>query len=278
MSTLKFSKMHGLGNDFVVIDAVNQQFDSNKLPIKELANRHTGIGFDQLLIIEPADNADFFCRIFNSDASQAEQCGNGLRCVASYIYQKALATKKQITLATKAGVFNAVIHDNGQVQIDMGVPMFEPSEIPYKSDTRKAVYTLETPQRPSLELNILSMGNPHAILNVTNLNNFPVNEIGQQVATHPAFPQSTNVGFMEIIDRQQIRLRTFERGAGETNACGSNACAAVVAGIMNNTLDKTVKVQLRLGELQIDWLEKTRPVRMTGPAVNIFEGEFQLGR
>ena len=269
--------MHGLGNDFVVIDAVNQQFDLNNLPITQLAQRHTGIGFDQLLIIYPADNADFFCRIFNSDGSQAEQCGNGLRCVASYIYQKGLAAKKEMTLATKAGVFNALIQEQGLVQIDMGVPAFEPNEIPFKADARKPVYTLETPQRPSLEMNILSMGNPHAILNVINLNDFPVNEIGLQVASHPAFPQSTNVGFMEIVDRQQIRLRTFERGTGETNACGSNACAAVVAGIMNNTLDKTVKVHLRLGELQIDWLEKTRPVRMTGPAVNIFEGEFQLG-
>jgi diaminopimelate epimerase len=272
MSTLKFSKMQGLGNDFVVVDAISQPFELKKFSIPQLSHRHLGIGFDQLLIIEPGQNADFACRIFNADGGEAEQCGNGLRCVASYIFDKGLTNKKHLTLATKAGIFNAIILDNKQVQVEMGVPRFEPNEIPFVTDSLKTLYTLAIPQQSSLQLNVLSMGNPHAILNVTNLNDFPVAEVGQQVATHPAFPQSTNVGFMEIIDRQHIRLRTFERGTGETNACGSNACAAVVAGILNNTLDTTVKVELRYGELLIDWLEKTKPVRMTGPAVHIFDG------
>jgi diaminopimelate epimerase len=272
MTGIKFSKMHGLGNDFMVIDAITQKFTLTSFSIPQLAHRYLGIGFDQALIIEPSTSADFGCRIINADGGEAEQCGNGLRCVASYIVEKGLSTARNFTIATKGGLHHATLLADHQVQVDMGLPRFEPAQIPFITDQMKNQYEFKLKDSQPLLFNVLSMGNPHAVLQVNSITNFPVDDIGQQIAQHQSFPQSTNVGFMEIIDRQHIRLRTFERGSGETYSCGSNACAAVVAGIMNNTLDKQVKVQLKFGELAIEWPEKTRPVLMTGPAVRIFDG------
>ncbi|MES2218920.1 MAG: diaminopimelate epimerase [Pseudomonadota bacterium] len=272
MPSLKFAKMQGLGNDFMIVDAISQNVSLNQFQVPQLSHRHLGIGFDQLLIIEPSTIADFGCRIMNADGSEAEQCGNGLRCVASFIAEKGLSTQKQFTIATRAGIYNAVILPDNQVQIEMGLPCFEPTRIPFLTDSIKNLYPFNLNEHDAVQLSVLSMGNPHAVLQVDALNNFPVTEIGRQIAADQAFPQSTNVGFMEIIDRRHIRLRTFERGSGETHACGSNACAAVVSGIINNTLDNKVKVQLKFGELAIEWPEKTKPVLMTGPAVHIFDG------
>jgi diaminopimelate epimerase len=272
MATLKFSKMHGLGNDFMIIDAISQSVNLAQLAIPQLSHRHLGIGFDQLLIIEPSTTADFNCRIMNADGSEAEQCGNGLRCVAKFIADHGLSKQKHFTIATKAGTFNAGILAENQVQIEMGIPRFEPEQIPFLSTARQNLYDFTVNNHSPLQLSVLSMGNPHAVLQVNTIKDFPVSEIGKQIASHQTFPQSTNVGFMEIIDRQHIRLRTFERGAGETHACGSNACAAVVSGIINNTLDKKVNVELKFGELAIEWPAQTKPVIMTGPAIHIFDG------
>jgi diaminopimelate epimerase len=270
---IRFSKMHGLGNDFMVINGISQTVTPTLLPINQLANRNTGIGFDQLLLIGPANNADFACRIFNSDGSEAEQCGNGLRCVARFIVEEGLTQKKSFTIATSAGIFAITIQDNSLIQVAMGIPCFQPEKIPFITDSLKKTYTLKINHSATpLEFAVLSMGNPHAIMQVSAVENFPVKDIGAEVAAHPAFPHSTNVGFMEIVNRQQIRLRTFERGTGETFACGSNACAAVVAGINNGLLDTKVNVSLALGDLWVEWPSPTQPVLMTGPAVHVFDG------
>jgi diaminopimelate epimerase len=270
--SIPFHKMHGLGNDFVVINAVQQPFDPRQLPIRALAHRHTGIGFDQLLLIGPSSRADFACRIFNSDGSEAEQCGNGLRCVVRYIQETGLSHKKTLLLETTAGVFEAVIREDNLIQVTLGVPHFQSEQIPSLTDTVNNIYEIELNPKTRLPLMVLSLGNPHAILRVDTVENFPVSEMGQQIATHPVFPQGTNVGFMEIIDSQHIRLRTFERGVGETLACGSNACATVIAGILNHSLHQKVNVQLPLGELWIEWEGKNNPVKMIGPATTVFKG------
>lgn len=269
---ITFSKMHGLGNDFVVIDNMNQSIAINRLPIPQLAHRYLGIGFDQLLVIEPSSKADFFCKIYNSDGSEAEQCGNGLRCVMRFISDKKLTQKNSISIETQAGIFAATIFADKSVQVAMGLPNFQPDRIPFKADAIQSTYELNINAAEPAQLAVLSMGNPHAVMQVSQLDSFPVAEIGSQISTHPAFPRSANVGFMEIINRQQIRLRTYERGAGETFACGSNACAAVVAGIINNQLDHKVKVRLAFGDLLVEWEDKQKPVMMTGSATPVFDG------
>jgi len=257
---IKFSKMHGLGNDFIVIDGINQSIDPSILPISKLADRHLGIGFDQLLLIENSNNADVACRIFNADGSSAEQCGNGLRCVARFIKDNKLINKNSLRIETLGGIFQAVFCDNDLIQVEMGVPSFESLLTPVQiRDT-------------TFSVSILSMGNPHAVIRVNSLNNYPVKEMGVEIASHSIFPQGTNVGFMEIINPRHIRLRTFERGVGETLACGSNACASVVAGILAHFLESKVKVELPLGELWIEWPGTGKEVIMTGPAKNVFDG------
>jgi diaminopimelate epimerase len=268
---IKFSKMHGLGNDFIVIDSTTQPFQLSVASISALADRHRGIGFDQLLQIEKSSKADFACRIFNSDGSEAEQCGNGLRCVGRFLYEENLTAKKSFTIETKAGLFDVLIHAIDLIQVSMGAPCFQLEKIPFLAEGIQKTYILDVNQSP-LRFSVLSMGNPHAVMEVDSVQNFPVNKIGPVVAQHPAFPQSTNVGFMEILDRTHIRLRTFERGVGETFACGSNACAAVVAGINNNLLDHQVIVILLYGELLIEWQGMNNPVLMTGPATRVFDG------
>lgn len=253
--------MHGLGNDFVVIDSISQQIDIVDLPIQKLSNRMTGIGFDQLLLIAPSHDADFSCRFFNADGSEAEQCGNGVRCAARYFHEKKLSAKKSLLIETIAGIIPANIFDYQHIEVKLGIPSFDKNKI------------LEL-QNKQYEMTVLSLGNPHAILGVNSVNLYPINEIGSQISTHPAFPSGVNVGFMEVIDPQHIVLRTYERGVGKTFACGSNACAAVAAGIINKQLKNKVIVELELGQLQIEWQGDGHSVVMTGPAETVFEGEM----
>ncbi len=254
--------MHGLGNDFVVINAIDQIFDLQQLPIQELADRYRGIGFDQLLILEPSKSADFYCRIFNSDGSEAEQCGNGLRCVARFIQEQGLNLNKELKLETKAGIYPVTIEDFDHIRVTMGAPEIkEPLvELRLKHD--------------SIAISVLSVGNPHAIAKVPSFEAISTEKLGAEISTHKHFPQGANVGFMHVLNHQHIKLRTFERGAGLTNACGSNACAATVAGIVNGWLDKQVNVEFRYGSLRIEWEGGAEPIHMTGPATHVYSGEI----
>lgn len=263
--------MQALGNDFVMIESIFQVCNISTLAIKQLANRHLGIGFDQLISIEKGQEADFFCRIFNVDGSEAEQCGNGLRCVAKLVYDLGLTNNLTFTLQTKAGLFPVEIKSNSVVSISMGLPIFEPSKIPFITESQRPYYLLNLKYN-DVKINVLSMGNPHAILEMPSSTLLAQENVAAEIAKHSAFPNGVNIGFIEIINRNTIRLRTFERGVGETYACGSNACAAVVSGIMNKSLDNKVKVELLLGTLEIEWGGVNEPVFMTGPANYVFEG------
>lgn len=267
--------MHGLGNDFIVINAIQQTIDIKSIPFSLLSNRHLGIGFDQLLLVTKSSNADFACRIFNSDGSEAEQCGNGMRCIARFVQEEQLTQKKSLVLETVSGLIEVIIHDYDTIQVMMGTPYFEPERIPFIAEKMAMHYEISLdPTTPSLIFTALSLGNPHAILRVPNIKDAPVTNIGSRIAIHPAFPKGTNVGFMEIVNPRRIRLRTFERGAGETFACGSNACAAVVAGILSHELDHKVVVELTYGNLSIEWAGKSSPVIMSGPATRVFYGTY----
>jgi len=270
---LQFAKMHGLGNDFMVVDGISQPVTLDKKTIQQWANRHSGVGFDQLLLLQPAKDADIGCVIYNADGSEAEQCGNGMRCVARYVHEKKLVDKKNLVIATKAGKVNAVIEDYDTIHVAIGIPQFEPSLIPFQADQIRSLYEIPLDDgQPGLALSVLSLGNPHAILQVSSVKQFPVAKFGPLLATHRFFPRGANVGFMEIVTPQHIRLRTFERGAGETLACGSNACAAVIAGIKNKMLEHEVKVELKLGALSVKWEDEQKPVVLTGPTSWVFEG------
>lgn len=263
--TLRFTKMHGLGNDFVIVDSTQHTINLDHSIITHLADRYVGIGFDQLLIIKPGRSADFYCQIFNADGSEAEQCGNGLRCVARYLHEAELASSS-LRLETKAGIFPVEIKDYDHIRITMGLPHIQ----------EKLVELQLNANREPIPISILSLGNPHAIIRVGSINNSMVDELGEAISTHSYFPQGANVGLMELIDRHHILLRTFERGVGETNACGSNACAAAVAGIANDWLAHKVKVEFRYGSLAIEWQGDNQPLYMTGPASRVFTGEFIL--
>jgi len=262
---IHFTKMHGLGNDFVVINATHQAFDLTSLSIVGLADRHTGIGFDQLLIIQPSDRANYFCRIFNADGSEAEQCGNGLRCVARFLHETGFSSSS-LQLETKAGIFPIAIKDYDHIRVTMGVPHIQNNlvELPIKNTTQP------------LHASVLSLGNPHAIIKVESVDTVRTDQLGAEISTHVFFPQGANVGFMQIVNQNHIRLRTFERGVGETLACGSNACAAICAGIVNGWLGDQVKVEFRHGDLWIEWDREKQLIHMTGPAAYVFSGEFLL--
>ena len=266
MTTLSFFKMHGLGNDFVVLNDMSAMLDVSHLPIQDWSDRHLGIGFDQLLVIQPSEKADFFVKIFNSDGTEAEQCGNGMRCVARFVHEQELIHKQTITLETSAGVVDAIIQDYHHIQVSMGVPMVNSHEL----------FTDVQIENQAFKLAILSMGNPHAILCVESIENYPVKKRGQMISSDSFFPVGVNVGFMEIMTRDHIRLRTFERGAGETFACGSNSCAAVVAGILMNKLNSKVTVELQYGDLCVEWKDKQAPVLLTGAASFVFEGQMVI--
>lgn len=258
---IKFSKMHGLGNDFMVIDSITQIVPLEKLSLAELSDRHTGVGFDQLLFIEKSNNADFSCRIFNADGSEAEQCGNGMRCIARFIQEKKLSSKKSLRIETKAGIIETFIHDFERIDVNMGVPQILPS------------CELMIEDRP-IQLSTISMGNPHVILKVKSLNNFHFEVLGKKISNHERFPSGVNVGFMEVLDRDHICLKTYERGSGLTLACGSNACAAVASGIVTNLLNEKVTVELEKGSLTVTWKGKDRPLVLTGPTMHVFDGVF----
>lgn len=274
---IKFTKMHGLGNDFVVIDAINQQISLLPEQIRAIADRHLGIGCDQLLLVEESadSNADFGYRIFNADGSEVAQCGNGARCFARFVRDKKLIEKDQITVDTESGQMLLWIKAEGLITVNMGIPRHLPEEIPLLKEAEAKFYTVQVDDAEKA-FGAVSMGNPHAVLQVNDIKTAPVNELGPELENHPIFPERANIGFMQIINRQHIKLRVFERGAGETLACGSGACAAVVIGIEHNLLDHNASVELPGGSLNISWQGRSQPVYMSGPAVSVFEGNIDL--
>ncbi|MCO6426773.1 diaminopimelate epimerase [Nitrosomonas communis] len=273
---LKFTKMHGLGNDFVVIDGINQPVSLTPENIRWLADRHFGIGCDQVLIVEKAaGNADFCYRIFNADGGEVEQCGNGARCFVRFVHDHGLTGKKEICVETASGLIFPRLETSGEVTVNMGIPRFEPADIPFLAEARALTYPLEVNGK-HIEISAVSMGNPHAVQIVVNVDDAPVATEGAQIESHARFPQHVNVGYMQIIDRHHIRLRVFERGAGETLACGTGACAAVVTGIERGLLASKVKVSTHGGDLWVQWEGKNQPVLMTGPASTVFEGIIEL--
>lgn len=274
---LEFTKMHGLGNDFVVIDAINQPVSLTPEQLRLLADRHLGIGFDQLLLVEAATSptADFRYRIFNADGGEVGQCGNGARCFMQFVHEQGLSDKTTLRVETAGGPLQLTRSAAGQITVDMGVPRLEPAEIPFIAAARDITYSLDANDL-RLEIAAVSMGNPHAILLVDAVDSAPVAELGPLIENHPRFPERVNVGFMEIVDADTIRVRVYERGAGETRACGSGACAAVVAGRLLERLSATVKVLLNGGELVVSWVGAGHPVLMTGPATTVYQGRIDL--
>ena len=268
--------MHGLGNDFVVIDAVNQAIDLSEEQIRQLADRHYGIGFDQMLLVRPAQTgADFRYVIYNADGSEVSQCGNGARCFALFVKQKGLSDKSSIRVETGAGELVLNIDAANQITVDMGAPIFEPAIIPLNSAQRQSLYSVEA-AAVQLEFSAISMGNPHAVIEVDDLQQSDVEVLGAAMESHPIFPERANIGFSEISNPHQLKLRVYERGAGETLACGSGACAAVVAGIQRGHLTSPVRVELAGGELTIAWQGEGQPVMMSGPASFVFDGMIEL--
>jgi diaminopimelate epimerase len=274
---LKFTKMHGLGNDFVVFDAISQSVDLTPAQFQFIADRHFGIGCDQILLVERATrpDADFRYRIFNADGGEVEQCGNGARCFVRFVHDKGLSPKTEIRVETASGIIVPRLEPSGLVTVNMGVPRFEPAEIPLVAEKRELTYSLDLEGKLA-EVSVLSMGNPHAVQWVEDADSAPVAVEGPQIESHPRFPARVNAGFMQVLDRGRVKLRVYERGAGETLACGTGACAAAVAGIMRGLLDDEVRVTTRGGDLTIRWEGEGRPVWMTGPAVTVFEGEINL--
>jgi diaminopimelate epimerase len=274
---LKFTKMHGLGNDFVVIDAVRQAVNLTHDQVRFLADRHFGIGCDQVLVVEPpsSPDADFRYRIFNADGSEVAQCGNGARCFARFVREQGLSDKDEIQVDTDAGRLVLRLLPDGGVTVDMGVPRHAPAEIPLRAEREAPRYAVEA-EGETWEFGAVSMGNPHAMLKVHCVDSAPVRALGRRLESHPLFPERANIGFMQVVDRHHVRLRVFERGSGETLACGSGACGAVVVGIEQGELDSPVQVDLPGGSLSISWGGRGRPVLMTGPAVAVFEGVIEL--
>lgn len=274
---LKFTKMQGVGNDFVVIDAYRQPIPLSEAQIRFLADRHFGVGFDQLLVVEQPTVADaeFRYRIFNADGGEVEQCGNGARCFVRFVHDRKLTDKNEIRVETARGIIRPRLEGNGQVTVDMGPPCFMPDEIPFDAAERALTYPLDV-AGIQVEIGALSMGNPHAVQLVTDVDTAPVAQQGPLIERHARFPQRVNASFMQVVDRHHIRLRVYERGSGETLACGTGACAAAVHGIRLGLLASPVKVSMRGGDLSIRWDGSDSPVLMTGPAVTVFEGEIAL--
>ena len=278
---LRFTKMHGLGNDFVVIDAMRQTIELTPELARHLGDRHFGVGCDQILVVEKPTQpgVDFRYRIFNADGGEVEQCGNGARCFVRFVHEQGLTDKREIRVETRSGIIAPRLEANGEVSVDMGAPRFLPDEIPFDSplgqDSDDPLQPLQVGDH-TLDITAVSMGNPHAVQVVADVDTAPVGRDGPLIEAHPRFPRRVNAGFMQVIDRHAIRLRVYERGAGETLACGTGACAAVVAGIRRGLLDTPVRVATRGGELSIAWDGGKSHVIMTGPAVTVFAGEIEL--
>ncbi|GAB3540745.1 diaminopimelate epimerase [Noviherbaspirillum agri] len=281
---LKFTKMHGAGNDFVVIDAINQKIAFSPEQWKKLADRRFGVGADQMLVVEKPQlpDVDFRYRIFNADGGEVEQCGNGARAFVKFVTDKGLTSKHTIKVETMAGVIEPTLEADGRITVDMGAPVLEPEKVPFDADGLQGkqeghdmLWPLDINGR-TIWVSVVSMGNPHAVQIVPDAQTAPVQSDGPLIEHHPRFPRRVNAGFMQIVNRQQIKLRVFERGAGETLACGTGACAAVVAGIRRGLLDSPVKVSTLGGELSIAWDGIGTPVLLTGPAVSVFEGEIEI--
>ncbi len=289
---LNFTKMHGLGNDFVVIDAISQKVDLTTEQVRFIADRRFGIGCDQLLLVEPPHNShdqsiDFRYRIYNADGSEVEQCGNGARCFARFVREKNLTQKHTIVVETFGGIITLMVNEQDLVTVNMGRPIFTPEQLPFvpavddsPADNR---YTLtyshtnnRTTEEEMLEFSAVSMGNPHITLKVNDLDSYPVQQIGKMLESHPSFPNRVNVGFMQVINEHQIRLRVYERGSGETLACGTGACAAVANGISHGWLEEQVEVRLAAGSLHIQWQQGEHALMMTGPASFVYEGQITL--
>lgn len=272
-----FIKMHGIGNDFVVINGLESPFTLAQNEIARIADRHFGIGFDQMLVIQPPSQigVDYDVRIFNADGREVGQCGNGVRCVGRFLHDSGLVRKKNIVLATPTRRVEVYIEEDNQVTVNMGVPNFVPAQIPFKTDRRASVYTLTINQN-KVEMGVVSLGNPHAVIKVDDIETAPVATIGPLLAKHPDFPEGVNVGFMQVVNRSQIKLRVYERGSGETLACGSGACAAVVVAQQQGLLDQQANVDLPGGCLQVRWQGEETPVWATGPTEIVFVGEWLL--
>jgi diaminopimelate epimerase len=277
--TLRFTKMQGQGNDFVVLDGVRQRVELDDSAVRRIADRHFGVGCDQVLIVERAQNAahDFRYRIYNADGGEVEQCGNGARCFARFVLDEGLTDKREIAVETAAGVIRPRVEDSGQVTVDMGAPRFDPREVPFIASQEPALrHEIRVASIP-VQVSVLSMGNPHAVQVVEDVERAPVTTQGPLIERHPAFPQRVNAGYMQPLSRSHVKLRVWERGAGETLACGTGACAAVVAGIRLGLLDNDVRVTTRGGDLRIRWNGDDGPVMMTGDAVRVYEGEIEVG-
>ncbi|HIP67746.1 MAG TPA: diaminopimelate epimerase [Chromatiales bacterium] len=274
---LAFTKMQGIGNDFVVIDAINQPIALTSEQARKLADRRFGVGCDQILLVEKPHSADveFRYRILNADGSEVAQCGNGARCFARFVRDKGLTDSDEIPVETDAGRLLLKLQADGQVQVDMGAPVFDPAWIPFHAEKEAVIYEIEAGDE-RVEISALSMGNPHAVLLVDDVDSAAVERLGPLLESHPRFAERANIGFMQVMAKDHIRLRVYERGAGETLACGSGACAAVAAGRLRNLLNSKVKVDLPGGRLMIEWQGNKNPVLMTGPAETVFEGSINL--
>ena len=274
---LRFTKMHGLGNDFMVIDMVTQHATLSPRLIRQWSDRQLGIGFDQLLLVEPPGDpeVDFGYRIFNADGSEVEQCGNAARCFARFVQDKRLTAKSRITVETASGLITLHVQHDGQVMVNMGVPRLRPAEVPFQATSDAPSHPLQVAGL-ELEVTAVSMGNPHCVTLVEDVDNYPVAEVGPLIESHPRFPQRVNAGFLQVVDAQHARLRVYERGVGETRACGSGACAAAVAGIRLGLLRSPVDIRLPGGTLKIEWAGDGQPVMMTGPASRVYEGQIRV--
>ena len=277
----EFTKMHGIGNDFVVIDAINQDISLSAEQVRLVADRHFGVGCDQLLLVERPvhEEAEFRYRIYNADGGEVQQCGNGARCFARFVHDNGMTDSTTIPVETAAGMIYLKLEDDGQVTVDMGVPSFVPASLPFNADDLDkddTEYHQLVVNGEKYAIGAVSMGNPHAVLLVDSVDEAPVEILGAAIESHERFPERVNVGFMEIMDRSRIRLRVFERGAGETLACGTGACAAVAVGIHNSLLDHSVQVELRGGDLTIRWQGDDNTLLMTGPAQTVYKGQMTL--